>query len=102
MTHAIIEPVLEAAGPNTISLLLADARYAHGPLLAWLKSRKGIYVLVLLPVDRLLYQDVRGSADAQLLEWTHHRYVGTVRGHKHIREVDVTAAGNLLSWGWFY
>src|SRR5204862_7320961 len=59
---------------------------------------KGIEGLVRLPEDRLLYQDVQGLADAHLIEWTHHRYVRTVQGHKHIREVEVTAAGELTSW----
>jgi hypothetical protein len=31
VTRALIEQVLEAAGPNAISLLLADALYADGP-----------------------------------------------------------------------
>ncbi len=101
VTHALIEQVLEVAGPNAISLLLADALYADGPLLAWLKYRKGIDALVPLPVDRLLYQDVQGLADAQLIEWTHHRYVRTVQGHKQIREVEVTAVGELTSWEGF-
>jgi hypothetical protein len=56
VTHALIEQVLEAAGANAISLLLADALYADGPLLAWLKYRKGIDALVSLPEDRLLSQ----------------------------------------------
>jgi len=73
VTHALIEQVLEAAGPDSIRLLLADALDADGPLLAWLKYRKGIDALVPLPADRLLYQDVQGLADAQLIEWTHHR-----------------------------
>src|SRR6266705_5835077 len=80
VTRALIEQVLEVAGPQAISLLLADALYADGPLLAWLKYRKGIDVLVRLPEDRLLHQDVQGLADAQLIEWTHHRYVRTVQG----------------------
>jgi len=98
VTHALIEQVLEVAGPDAIRLLLADALYADGPLLAWLKYRQGIDALVRLPEDRLLYQDVQGLADAHLIEWTHHRYVRTVQGHKHIREVEVTAAGELTSW----
>ena len=101
VTHALIEQVLEVAGPNAISLLLADALYADGPLLAWLKYGQGIDVLVRLPEDRLLYQDVQGLADAQLIEWTHHRYVRTVQGHKRIREVEVTAAAELTSWDGF-
>src|SRR5881227_1557167 len=70
VTRALIEQVLEAAGPDSIRLLLADALDADGPLLAWLKYRKGIDALVPLPADRLLYQDVQGLADAQLIEWT--------------------------------
>ena len=101
VTHALIEQVLAVAGPNAISLLLADALYADGPRLSWLKYGKGIDVLVRLPEDRLLYQDVQGLADAQLIEWTHHRYVRTVQGHKHIREVEVTAAAELTSWDGF-
>ncbi len=101
VTHALIEQVLAVAGPNAISLLLADALYADGPLLAWLKYSKGIDVLVRLPEDRLMYQDVQGLADAQLIEWTHHRYVRTVQGHKHMREVEVTAAAELTSWDGF-
>jgi hypothetical protein len=101
VTRSLIEQALQAAGPDTISLLLADALYADGPLLAWLKYSKGIDALVPLPADRLLYQDVQGLADAQLIEWTHHRYVRTVQGHKQIREVEVTAAGELTSWDGF-
>jgi hypothetical protein len=101
VTQALIDQVLEVAGPNAISLLLADALYADGPLLAWLKYAKGIDALVRLPEDRLLYQDVQGLAEAQLIEWTHHRYVRTVQGHKHIRELEVTAAAELTSWDSF-
>src|SRR5512135_1626440 len=72
VTRSLIEQVLQAAGPQAISLLLADALYADGPLLAWLKYRQGIDALVRLPEDRLLYQDLQGLADAQLIEWTHH------------------------------
>src|SRR5213596_1928363 len=101
VTHTLIEQVLEAAGPNAISLLLADALYADGPLLAWLKYSKGIDVLVSLPEDRLLYQDLQGLADGQLIDWTSHRYVRTIGGHKQVRQVEVTAAGELTSWDGF-
>ena len=49
VTRSLIEQVLEVAGPQAISLLLADALYADGPLLAWLKYRQGIDALVSLP-----------------------------------------------------
>ncbi len=101
VTQALIEQVLAVAGPQAISLLLADALYADGPLLAWLKYSKGIDALVSLPEDRLLYQDLQGLAQGQLIDWTHHRYVRTIGGHKQLREVEVTAAGELTSWDGF-
>jgi hypothetical protein len=101
VTRSLIEQVLEVAGPQAISLLLADALYADGPLLAWLKYRKGIDALVSLPEDRLLYQDLQGLAAGQLIDWSHHRYLRTIGGHKQLREVEVTAAGELTSWEGF-
>src|SRR5438132_8720139 len=101
VTRALIEQVLQVAGPQAISLLLADALYADGPLLAWLKYGKGIDALVSLPEDRLLYQDLKGLADGRLIDWSHHRYVRTIGGHKQLREVEVTAAGELSSWDGF-
>src|SRR5256884_1227580 len=101
VTQSLIEQVLQVAGPQAISLLLADALYADGPLLAWLKYRKGIDALVSLPQDRLLYQDLQGLAQGQLIDWSHHRYLRTISGHKQVREVEVTAAGALTSWDGF-
>src|SRR5438128_3046957 len=101
VTRSLIEQVLEVAGPQAISLLLADALYADGPLLAWLKYSKGIDALVSLPEDRLLYQDLQGLAHGQLIDWTHHRYLRTIQGHKQLRTVEVTAAGELTSWDGF-
>ncbi len=101
VTHALIEQVLQVAGPQAISLLLADALYADGPRFSWLKYGKGIDALVSLPEDRLLYQDLQGLADGQLIDWTSHRYVRTIEGHKQMREVEVTAAGELTSWDGF-
>jgi len=48
VTRQLIEQVLEVAGPQAIGLLLADALYADGPLLAWLKYRQGIDAQVAL------------------------------------------------------
>ncbi len=101
VTRSLIEQVLQVAGPQAISWLLADALYADGPRFSWLKYGKGIDALVSLPEDRLIYQDLKGLADGQLLDWTHHRYVRTIQGHKQVREVEVTAAGALTSWEGF-
>src|SRR5258708_4561315 len=101
VTRQLVEQVLEVAGPQTISLRLSDALYADRPRLAWLKYRKGIDALVSLPEDRLLYQDLQGLAQGQLIDWSHHRYLRTIGGHKQVREVEVTAAGALTSWDGF-
>jgi len=40
-------------------------------------------------------------AHGHLIDWTHHRYLRTIGGHKQLREVEVTAAGELTSWEGF-
>ena len=101
VTRQLVEQVLAVAGPQAISLLLADALYADGPLLAWLKYDKGIDALVSLPEDRLLYQDLQGLAQGRLIDWSRHRYVRTIQGHQQVREGEVTAGGELTSWDSF-
>src|SRR6266849_4959434 len=54
-----------------------------------------------LPEDRLLYQDLKGLADGQLIDWTSHRYLRTIQGHKQLRQVEVTEASELTSWDGF-
>ena len=40
-------------------------------------------------------------AQGQLIDWTSHRYLRTIQGHKQMREVEVTAVGELTSWDGF-
>ena len=47
-----------------IGLVLADALYADGALLAWLKQDQGIDALVRLPPKRQLYDDLKDLARA--------------------------------------
>jgi len=101
VTRLLIEQVLEVVGPQAIGLHLADALYTNGPRFSWLKYRKGIDALVSLPEDRLLYQDLKGLAHGQFIDWTSHRYLRTIGGHKQLREVEVTATGELTSWDGF-
>jgi len=101
VTKELIEQALALGGPGCIELLLADALYADGPLLAWLKYAKGIDALVALPSDRLLYQDLQGLARGGLIRWSRHRYVRTVQGHKQRRVVEVAGADGLTSWEGF-
>src|SRR5262245_10139318 len=101
VTKELIEQAVAAGGRGCIGLLLADALYADGPLLAWLKYAQGIDALVALPADRLLYQDLQGLARGGLIRWSRHRYVRTVQGHKQRRVVDVASSGGLSSWDGF-
>lgn len=101
VTKELVEQALALGGDGCIGLLLADALYADGPLLAWLKYAKGIDALVALPSDRLLYQDLQGLARGGLIRWGRHRYVRTVQGHKQRRVVAVAASGGLTSWEGF-
>jgi hypothetical protein len=101
VTKSLIEQLLAVGGDGGIELLLADALYADGPLLAWLKYVRQIDALVALPADRLLYQDLQGLARGGLLRWTTHRYVRTVAGHKQRRVVEVASGGDLTSWEGF-
>jgi hypothetical protein len=98
VTRALVEQALELGGDGCIGLLLADALYADGPLLAWLKYAKGIDALVPVPADRTLYAQLQGLARAGLIGWTRHRYARTIRGRKELRTVEVTGAGELTTW----
>jgi hypothetical protein len=101
VTKELIEQAVALGGDGCVELLLADALYADGPLLAWLKYVKGIDALVALPSDRLLYEDLQGLARGGLIKWTRHRYVRTVAGHKQRRVVEVACSGGLTSWEGF-
>jgi hypothetical protein len=101
VTKELLEQALAAGGDRSVELLLADALYADGPLLAWLKYVHGIDALVALPSDRLLYQDLQGLAHSGLARWTTHQYVRTVAGHKQRRVVAVASSSGLTSWEGF-
>jgi hypothetical protein len=101
VTRELIEQALELGGPDSIALLLADALYADGPLIAWLAYAKGIDVLVPLPSDRRMFADALGLARGGALTWSRHRYVRTIKGHKEARTVEVATVGEMTSWDSF-
>lgn len=101
VTRELIEQALELGGPDCIDLLLADALYADGPLIAWLAYAKGIDVLTPLPSDRRMFADALGLARGGALAWSRHRYVRTVQGHKEVRTVEVASVGEMTSWDSF-
>jgi hypothetical protein len=101
VTRELIEQALRLGGPDCIELLLADALYADGPLIAWLAYEKGIDILTPLPSDRRMFADALGLAGRGLLAWARHRYVRTIRGHKRARTIEVAAVGEMTSWDSF-
>jgi hypothetical protein len=98
VTRALIEQALAAGGAGCIRLLLADALYADGPLLAWLKYAKGIDALVRLPADRRLYAEAQVAVGLDGQGWTRQRYTRTVQGHKALRTVASAMASDLRLW----
>jgi len=98
VTRSLIEQALELGGSDRIELLLVDALYADGPLLAWLKYQKGIDVVVPVPSERDLHYDLEALAAAGKLRFRRHSYVRSVQGHKQRRTVEVALQGGLTSW----
>jgi hypothetical protein len=98
VTRSLIEQAIELGGPGTIELLLVDALYADGPLLAWLKHCQNIDVIVPIPADRKLHEDLAGLAAGGLLKFRRHSYVRNVQGHKQRRTLEIGAQDGLTSW----
>ena len=101
VTRSLVEQACQLGGEDTIELLLADALYADGPLLAWLKYEKGIDALVPIPADRELHRDMLGLARGRLLHFRRHSYVRVIQGHKGRRTIEVAAQDGLTSWNSF-
>lgn len=101
VTRSLVEQALELGGSETIDLLLMDALYADGPLLAWLKYQQGIDALVPIPANRELHQDLMGLANGGMLRFQKHSYIRTIQGHKRRRSVELAAQDGLTSWDSF-
>lgn len=98
VTRSLIEQAVAAGGKGCIDLLLVDALYADGPLLAWLKYQQGIDALVPIPHDRNLHTDLLGLAKGGLLHFRHHSYIRTIQGHKRRRTLEMGVQAGLTSW----
>jgi hypothetical protein len=97
VTRSLIEQVLAVGGPGSIKLLLADALYADGPLLAWLKYEHRIAALIRLAPQRELYADMQRLAANGALRWEAHRHLRVVQGHKQLVSVEVTGGDDFPS-----
>jgi len=101
VTRSLVEQALELGGAGSIDLLLMDALYADGPLLAWLKYQHGIDALVPIPTSRELHHDLLGLAEGELLKFRRHSYVRPVQGHKRRRTIELASQDHLTNWDSF-
>ncbi len=97
VTRRLVERVRKIAGETAIKLLVADALYADGPLLAWLQSL-GIAGLVRLPEDRLLFEEALSVIKLEGDKWEKRRQTRILDGHKQTRTVEVACASALTDW----
>jgi hypothetical protein len=97
VTRKLVERVRKIGGPTAITLLLADAFYADGPFLAWLKAT-GTDGLVRLPEDRLLFAEGLSVIKLEGDPWVKRRQTRVLDGHKVPRIVEVATASELTEW----
>ena len=97
VTRRLVERVRKVAGPEAIKLLVGDALYADGPLLAWLKSL-GIDGLVRLPEDRLLVEEALSVIKLDGDKWEKRRQTRVLDGHKQTRTVELACTSELTDW----
>ena len=101
VVRELVDEVRELAGSDAIDLLLMDALYADGPLLAWLKYARQIDALVRLPEDRLIYTQLWALVAAHPDTTSSYLDVRYVQGHKQLRRVTLGAMGDLTEWDSF-
>lgn len=94
----MIDELIEIEGSEVIEWLLVDALYADGPLLARLKYQYGIDVMVRLPEDRLMYQEMEQKLSQSPTRWQEHMDVRYLSGHKQTRQMRVAAVHGLNNW----
>jgi hypothetical protein len=98
VTRSLVEQVLAVGGAGSIKLLLADALYADGPLLAWLKYEHQIAALIRLAPQRELYADLQRLTATGTLPWEPHQHLRVVQGHKQLVQVEVAGGDDFPSW----
>lgn len=101
VVRSMIDDVRTVAGPEAIDLLLMDAEYAAGPLLATLKYGYHIDALVRIPEDRDIFADMVGLMDHEPTRWQQHQDVRYLAGQKQMRTVAAAAVDHLTTWDSF-
>ena len=98
---AMVDEVREIAGKDSIEWILMDALYADGFILANLKYARQIDVLVRLPEDRRMYEQLMGLLRVLPETWQEHQDVRYLSGHKQTRQMRVAKMDDLNDWQGF-
>jgi len=98
---AMVDELREIAGTGVIEWMLMDALYADGFILANLKYARQIDVMVRLPEDRRMYEQLMGILRVIPEAWQEHPDVRYLSGHKQIRQMRVAKMEDLNDWGGF-
>lgn len=98
---AMVDEVRQIAGEEAIAWLLMDALYADGFILAHLKYARQIDVMVRLPEERRMYEQLMGLLRVFPEAWQEHLDVRYLSGHKQTRQVRVAKMDALNDWEGF-
>lgn len=98
---AMVDEIRQIGGEQAIEWLLMDALYADGFILANLKYARQIDVMVRLPEDRRMYEQLMGLLRVLPESWQEHLDVRYLSGHKQTRQVRVAKMDDLNDWEGF-
>src|SRR3989304_5381108 len=98
---AMVDELREIAGTGAIEWMLMDALYADGFILANLKYARQIDVMVRLPEDRRMYEQLMGLLRVIPEAWQEHSDVRYLSGHKQIRQMRLAKMDDLNDWEGF-
>lgn len=98
---AMVDELREIAGTDAIEWILMDALYADGFILANLKYARQIDVMVRLPEDRRMYEQLMILLRVMPETWQEHPDVRYLSGHKQTRQMRVAKMDDLNDWEGF-
>lgn len=98
---AMVDELREIAGQEAIEWMLMDALYADGFILANLKYARQIDVMVRLPEERRMYEQLMGILRVIPEAWQEHPDVRYLSGHKQTRQMRVAKMDDLNDWEGF-
>jgi hypothetical protein len=98
---AMVDEVREIAGTDAIQWMLMDALYADGYIMTNLKYARQIDVMVRLPEDRRMYEQLMGLLRVIPETWQEHPEVRYLSGHKQTRQMRVAKMDDLNDWEGF-